>query len=61
MTLHDAGLWFRVFGAVVGVCLVARAVYPLFVERARQRDVDNERASVDEYIESLERNGSRLR
>jgi hypothetical protein len=61
MTLHDAGLWFRMFGAFVGVCLVARAAYPLFVERSRQRDVDNERASVDEYIESLERNGSRLR
>ncbi len=61
MTLNDAGLWFKMFGAFVGVCLVARAVWPLYLERARQREADNERNSVDEYIESLERNGSRLR
>ena len=61
MTLNDVGLWFRVIGAVVGLAIVARAVWPIFIERSRQRDADRESASIDEYLDSLERqhNGAR--
>lgn len=55
MTLSDAGFWFRCFVALVGVCLVGRAFYPHFVERARERKLEREHNSVDAYIESLER------
>lgn len=61
MTLTDAGTVFRFFAAAVGVFLVARALYPFYIERSRQRGADREAASIDEYIESLERqhNGAR--